>query len=146
MESELLRCPFCDGEGLPRKALRDGYIGDWENDPDAYAYFIICRACACQGGWAKSEGGAIKLWNLRVVTLSPACPEPKPRDGQDKEPDHKAMWKELLDRDDTSLALRDVMKEICARHTPCPEKDTSRKSRTKVRDTDVRKKPEEKVL
>lgn len=85
MENELLRCPFCDGEGLPRKALRDGYAGDWENDPDAYAYFIICRACACQGGWAKSEGSAIKLWNLRV-TLSPALSH------SEGEPDHKAMW------------------------------------------------------
>lgn len=80
------------------------------------------------------------LWD-KIDILSPASPEPKSRVGQDKEPfvpqdkpDYKAMWGELLDREDTSLALRDVMKEIKTRHTPQPGADSSRKN--------VREKPE----
>lgn len=61
----LLPCPFCGGEGIPRKGLRDGY-DNYQDDPDAWAHYIICRSCAGQGGWAKSASGARRWWNMRV--------------------------------------------------------------------------------
>ncbi|MBE9572961.1 MAG: hypothetical protein IMF11_20240 [Proteobacteria bacterium] len=53
---------------------------------------------------------------FEFVTLSPVGQEPKPK------LDYEAMWNELFNRDDTSLALRDIMKEIKTKHTPKPEK------------------------
>ncbi len=49
-------CPFCDG--LP---LEDSNFvsGDY-----AY-YFVRCRSCAAEGGWAKTQTGAIRNWNMR---------------------------------------------------------------------------------
>lgn len=58
-------CPFCDGDWILEKHLRDGY-GENADDPDAFAYFVRCISCAAQGGWAKSENGAFHLWNLRA--------------------------------------------------------------------------------
>jgi chromosome segregation ATPase len=28
-------------------------------------YFIRCKSCAAEGGWAKIEGNAVRLWNMR---------------------------------------------------------------------------------
>ncbi len=65
MNNEKLQpCPFCSGEGVPDKTLRDGYQ-NCQDDPAAYAHFIICRSCAAQGGWAKNPAGAIRWWNMR---------------------------------------------------------------------------------
>jgi hypothetical protein len=61
----LLLCPFCGGAPIEDRALRDGYA-NYPSDPDAYAYFIICRSCAAQGGWAKSASGGRRRWNMRV--------------------------------------------------------------------------------
>jgi hypothetical protein len=63
----LLPCPFCGGDPLPRpeRVLRDGHEAD-EEDPDAFAYFIRCRCCAAEGGWAKTEFGARRQWNTRA--------------------------------------------------------------------------------
>lgn len=61
-----LPCPFCGGK-LPilDRKMREGY-DSWPDDPDAYAYSYRCRACAATGGWGKSEGSALRLWNLRT--------------------------------------------------------------------------------
>ncbi len=61
---ELKLCPFCGGKGRHNKGNRDGYE-DWQDDPDAYAHWIVCRSCAATGGWSKSETGAVRMWNLR---------------------------------------------------------------------------------
>ena len=66
MSKELKTCPFCDGAAKMSKALRAGYEKD-KDDPDAYSYFIICVSCAATGGWGKSEGSAIRFWNMRVI-------------------------------------------------------------------------------
>ncbi|MCP4400816.1 MAG: hypothetical protein GY801_26380 [bacterium] len=66
MDEKLKPCPFCSGDSpYIRKVLRDGYE-DCRDDPDAFAVFIVCHACACQGGWAKSEGSAKRNWNMRT--------------------------------------------------------------------------------
>jgi len=58
-------CPFCGGRPVekPAKQLRDGCK---QGESDAYAYFVVCKSCACQGGWMKSYGGAIRLWQMRT--------------------------------------------------------------------------------
>ena len=61
-----LRCPFCGGLGVLDSILRDGYEND-QDDPDSQAYFIRCKSCASNGGWAKSPGGALRLWNMRAA-------------------------------------------------------------------------------
>ena len=58
-------CPFCGGQGVPYRVLRDGYA-DAKGDPDAYAYFVRCRACAAEGPWSKVAAGAERMWNTRV--------------------------------------------------------------------------------
>jgi hypothetical protein len=69
MSDEGKRCPFCGGEPIPSKALRDGYE-NYQDDPDAWARFIVCRSCGAQGGWCKSsEAGAWRLWNMRVTRM-----------------------------------------------------------------------------
>lgn len=69
---ELFNCPFCDGVGDIQKGLRDGYQ-DYQDDPDAYAYWVTCRGCACTGPWAKSEASARRLWNMRMVKAEQPC-------------------------------------------------------------------------
>lgn len=68
--TQLLPCPFCGGEGISEKQLRDGFEHD-RDDPDAYAYTVRCRSCAAEGGWSKSShGGAAILWNMRHPVLN----------------------------------------------------------------------------
>ena len=55
-------CPFCAGKGIYSKKLRDGCI---DGEPEAYAYSIDCRSCACVGPWAKTQGNAVRGWNMR---------------------------------------------------------------------------------
>lgn len=88
------------------------------------------------------DGASLSPKDLKAAidALEPACTErservlPASPGGQG--PDYKAMWEELFDREDTSLALRDVMKEIKARHTP-PGAEKSHTSRTNVREKPV---------
>ena len=58
-------CPFCGGYAELHKQLRGGHTPD---EPEAYAYFYSCASCACAGGWGKSEGTALRLWNMRPET------------------------------------------------------------------------------
>lgn len=53
----LKRCPFCGGEGIPEQLKADN--GDIQ-------YFIRCRSCACESGWAKNPLGAMRWWNMRT--------------------------------------------------------------------------------
>jgi len=64
-EPELLRCPFCGGNPHLTSVLRDGYA-DYQDDPDARAYFYVCHSCAAEGGWGKSKGTALRCWNMRL--------------------------------------------------------------------------------
>jgi len=64
-------CPFCGGDWVLDKSLRNGYK-EHVTDPDAFAYFVRCVSCAAQGGWAKSESGAFRLWNRRLEAESRA--------------------------------------------------------------------------
>ena len=58
------QCPFCNGDPKRDKELRDGYQ-TMQDDPDAYAFFVRCVSCGAQGGWAKTEGNADRLWDMR---------------------------------------------------------------------------------
>ena len=62
---DLLPCPFCGGDPIRHRDLRDGYE-NFKDDPDAWAHYVVCRSCASQGGWAKSVTGAARWWNMRV--------------------------------------------------------------------------------
>jgi len=64
LKSAVKSCRFCGGEGILDKVLRAGYQ-DCQDDPDAFAHFVRCRSCAADGGWGKSVGRAIRLWNMR---------------------------------------------------------------------------------
>lgn len=57
-------CPFCGGEGQLHKELRSGY-SMFRDDPDAWAYYVVCKSCAAQGGWAKNKYGGERLWEIR---------------------------------------------------------------------------------
>lgn len=80
----------------------------------------------CDQKVGETTGLARTMWQADADLLRAALGE-KPRFGKDRSelfqpseheaPDYKAMWEELLGREDTSGALRDVMKEIKARHT-----------------------------
>ncbi len=61
---ELQPCPFCAGKGYCSNKIRDGYE-NYQDDPDAYAHWVICNSCAATGGWSKSKSGAARMWNLR---------------------------------------------------------------------------------
>lgn len=65
MTGDLKPCPFCGGNALNDRVLRSGYEA-WQDDPDAYSYFVRCIACAAEGGWAKSPTSAVRLWNTRI--------------------------------------------------------------------------------
>ncbi len=65
LDGYMLLCPFCGGHPLIEKVMRSGYE-NCPDDPDAYAYYVLCHACACQGGWAKSQGNAKRNWNMRT--------------------------------------------------------------------------------
>jgi Lar family restriction alleviation protein len=55
-------CPFCGGKGVIDSKLQDGCKPSM---PEAYAYFVVCKSCAATGGWAKTEGNAVRFWNMR---------------------------------------------------------------------------------
>ena len=44
-------CPHCGG---------DAYLSKREGQ-----YWFACEVCAAQGGWSKTESGALDLWNDR---------------------------------------------------------------------------------
>lgn len=65
-DAALRSCPFCGCSDHLRidRTLRDGYTMQTE-DPDAFAFNIHCPSCGATGGWAKSESGARRWWNMR---------------------------------------------------------------------------------
>ena len=65
MSEQLKPCPFCGGAAYRERVVRKGYENDL-NDADAWAFFIARISCAAQGGWAKSESGAVRWWNMRT--------------------------------------------------------------------------------
>ena len=72
---EGLPCPFCGWDGHIESVLRDGY-DQWPDDPDARAYWVSCRCCACHGPWMKSPTAAITFWNMRSSVSEPAEERP----------------------------------------------------------------------
>ena len=55
-------CPFCGGKARLRSVDRFPGLGIRE---EKFAYYYQCDVCACQGPWAKTEGNAKMLWNMR---------------------------------------------------------------------------------
>jgi Lar family restriction alleviation protein len=66
MSDELKPCPFCGGEGL----LEQVEAASSRNKPN---YYIVCRSCACEGGWHKTKSGAARHWNRRVGETTEAA-------------------------------------------------------------------------
>ena len=66
-------CPFCGGNPRLEKLLRDGYETG-SDDPDAYAYFLVCNSCACTGPWGKNPFTAFRYWNMREPSSTQAKP------------------------------------------------------------------------
>lgn len=58
-----LPCPFCGGRAELHSQLREGHVPD---APDSHAYFYVCDSCACTGGWGKSDGIALRMWDMRT--------------------------------------------------------------------------------
>lgn len=58
-------CPFCGGMPYLTKTERAGYQ-DFPDDPDRFAYTMVCRSCAAEGPWQKSESSARRMWEMRV--------------------------------------------------------------------------------
>lgn len=74
----LLPCPFCGGEGLPQKDLRDGYE-EFRDDQDAYCYYVRCRNCAATSGWSKASArGGARWWNMRQKSEERGYTAPPP--------------------------------------------------------------------
>lgn len=71
-DTELKVCPYCGGEGrldkdfrFPRYNFLRKLWARVLNEPEIWAYTILCRSCAATGGWAKTKGNAIRNWNMR---------------------------------------------------------------------------------
>ena len=65
-------CPFCGGHATMRRVLRDGCK---DGEPDAWAYYVVCRSCAAQGGGGKSKESALRCWSQRVKCGGIALPD-----------------------------------------------------------------------
>jgi Lar family restriction alleviation protein len=65
-DKKLKPCPHCGGQVKLEKALRVGYE-NCQDDPDAWAYYVVCVCCAAQGPWRKCEAGAVREWNERII-------------------------------------------------------------------------------
>ena len=61
-ESNLLRCPFCGGVAQQEDVAND--------DGDYRRYFVVCRSCGAESGWAKTERGAIRNWQSRYSPIA----------------------------------------------------------------------------
>jgi Lar family restriction alleviation protein len=65
-DTKLKLCPFCGGEGVLDSKPHGG--------GGEHAHFVRCISCGCEGPWMKTEGNAIRFWNMR--TPEPAMVEP----------------------------------------------------------------------
>lgn len=107
-----LPCPFCSGTRTSvRKLLRDGYEKS-PSDPDAHAYTIVCGSCAAEGGWAKSESGASRLWNTRIPPVG-APPE-------------KAIWRKIAHEEQHARVGAEIEVEALRARADSAEADTAR--------------------
>lgn len=57
-------CPFCSEARTELVPVAD---------PRGAVFVVRCLSCAAEGGWAKTEGNAIRHWNMRVLTIDPAA-------------------------------------------------------------------------
>jgi len=55
---ELNPCPFCGGEA---EVDHVNVNGNGEKK-----YYVCCKNCAAEAGWAKTKIGATRYWNLRT--------------------------------------------------------------------------------
>lgn len=68
-----LPCPFCGGTRttIERVERGQGYA-NFPDDPDRWAYSVICTSCSTVGPWSKaSPESAIARWNQRPLVNSP---------------------------------------------------------------------------
>lgn len=56
----LLPCPFCAGGAAEFTAPPELSGRDRQ-------FYVACRCCAAQGGWARTAVGAARLWNTRAT-------------------------------------------------------------------------------
>jgi Lar family restriction alleviation protein len=57
-----LPCPFCGGEAeLDHVEHEQRIVDDLTTK-----FFYRCVSCACNGGWGRSESGALRYWNMRT--------------------------------------------------------------------------------
>jgi hypothetical protein len=61
-QQEIRPCPFC-GAAWPINL----FIQSNQETPNEQQFYIFCGSCGCNGGWAKQEAGAIRMWNLRIA-------------------------------------------------------------------------------
>jgi Lar family restriction alleviation protein len=53
---DLKLCPFCGGSAYLETDIR----------AQRPVSFVVCRSCACEGPWHKTESGAVHAWNMRT--------------------------------------------------------------------------------
>ena len=58
-------CPFCGGQARKQRTTLE--IGNIKEP----RYFVSCISCAAEGGWAKTEGGAVRNWEMREHVGTP---------------------------------------------------------------------------
>lgn len=56
-------CPFCDGTRVRLDSVP--IYGDTEGTILERNYFVRCDCCGAEGPWYKTEGNAIRFWNMR---------------------------------------------------------------------------------
>ena len=52
------RCPFCGGVPMLLTA-------DFRHSTPRW--WVCCMACSADGSWSTTQGGALKLWNMRAA-------------------------------------------------------------------------------
>lgn len=57
--NDLLPCPFC-AAGVAEFTASPEIVQRKEQ------VFVVCPCCSAQGGWARTEVGAARMWNMRA--------------------------------------------------------------------------------
>lgn len=55
-------CPFCGGAAHLKR--EDRFPGN-DIEDGKWAYYFVCRSCAANGPWHKTETAALRWWNER---------------------------------------------------------------------------------